>query len=113
MRCRPTRSCDLLRDPTPRPEVDKQKIGKDTLPAATSESLEGLSAETVYLLGGTGAVLVYRPSVATVIKGLREHRNRLLRHRPPGRRGAPFRELKQSVDEGIRGHHGDDFQQHH
>ncbi|NVM96541.1 FadR/GntR family transcriptional regulator [Arthrobacter wenxiniae] len=26
---------------------------------------------------GNGAVLVYRPSIATVIKGLREHRNRL------------------------------------
>lgn len=26
---------------------------------------------------GTGAVLVYRPSIATVIKSLREHRNRL------------------------------------
>lgn len=26
---------------------------------------------------GTGAVLVYRPSIATVIKGLREHSNRL------------------------------------
>lgn len=63
---------DLL--PAERELADRLGVSRATL-AQALVALEVLGVIDVQ--HGTGAVLVYRPSIATVIKGLREHRNRL------------------------------------
>jgi len=63
---------DLL--PAERDLAERLGVSRATL-AQALVALEVLGVIDVQ--HGTGAVLVYRPSVATVIKGLREHSNRL------------------------------------
>lgn len=63
---------DLL--PSERDLAERLGVSRPTLVQALV-ALEVLGV--IKVRHGTGAVLVYRPSIATVIKGLREHRNRL------------------------------------
>lgn len=63
---------DLL--PAERELAEQLGVSRATL-AQALVALEVLGVIDVQ--HGTGAVLVYRPSIAAVIKGLREHRNRL------------------------------------
>lgn len=63
---------DLL--PAERDLAERLGVSRATL-AQALVALEVLGVIDVQ--HGTGAVLVYRPSIAAVIKGLREHRNRL------------------------------------
>ncbi|TFD59299.1 FadR family transcriptional regulator [Cryobacterium sp. Hh7] len=63
---------DLL--PAERELAERLGVSRATL-AQALVALEVLGVIDVQ--HGTGAVLVYRPSIATVISGLREHRNRL------------------------------------
>ena len=63
---------DLL--PAERDLAERLGVSRATL-AQALVALEVLGVIDVQ--HGTGAVLVYRPSIATVIKGLRDHRNRL------------------------------------
>ena len=63
---------DLL--PAERDLAERLGVSRATL-AQALVALEVLGVIDVQ--HGTGAVLVYRPSIATVIKGLRAHRNRL------------------------------------
>lgn len=63
---------DLL--PPERELAERLGVSRATL-AQALVALEVLGVIDVQ--HGTGAVLVYRPSIASVIKGLREHRNRL------------------------------------
>ncbi|MDJ0376089.1 FCD domain-containing protein [Cryobacterium sp. PH31-L1] len=63
---------DLL--PAERDLAERLGVSRATL-AQALVALEVLGV--IDVKHGTGAVLVYRPSVATVISGLREHRNRL------------------------------------
>ncbi|KFF60282.1 GntR family transcriptional regulator [Cryobacterium sp. MLB-32] len=63
---------DLL--PAERDLAERLGVSRATL-AQALVALEVLGVIDVQ--HGTGAVLVYRPSIATVIKGLQEHRNRL------------------------------------
>jgi len=63
---------DLL--PAERDLAERLGVSRATL-AQALVALEVLGVIDVQ--HGTGAVLMYRPSIATVIKGLQEHRNRL------------------------------------
>lgn len=116
---------DLL--PSERDLAESLGVSRATL-AQALVALEVLGVIDVQ--HGTGAVLVYRPSIATVIKGLREHRNRLpeiveargtlevkLAQLAAERRtAADLADIETSLDvmakdiaEGNRGTHGDEL----
>ncbi|WP_434995512.1 FadR/GntR family transcriptional regulator [Arthrobacter sp. Ld5] len=116
---------DLL--PSERDLAERLGVSRATL-AQALVALEVLGVIDVH--HGTGAVLRHRASVATVIKGLREHRNRLpdivearstlevrlaalaAERRTDGDLAAidgALEEMRTEIDDGGRGAHGDEL----